>query len=295
MPITIGIPFYNAEAYLTDAIRSVFAQTYQDWELLLIDDGSTDRSLEIAHSIRDPRVRVISDGVNRRLPYRLNQITSEAKYDLIGRMDADDLISPTRFEKQVAILAAHSEIDLVTTGVCSLTKDNQPVGVRCGSPDDPITGRKLLLGQCAVVHAAILGRKSWFLRNPYDPSIPRAQDYELWLRAFSKKDFNLYILCAPLYYYREEDNVTSKRLLAAYAGHRQMFKRYGYLGFNRYELPLMSAKSYCKSMVVKFLSVCDRMDLLLNRRNRSIDGMNLLNQFNREIQQILQTRLPGLD
>ena len=101
MPITIGIPFYNAEVYLADAIRSIFAQTYQEWELILVDDGSTDSSLEIARSVKDSRVRVIADGVNRRLPYRLNQITAEAKYDLIGRMDADDIISPVRFEKQL--------------------------------------------------------------------------------------------------------------------------------------------------------------------------------------------------
>jgi len=64
MSITIGMPFYNAEKYLADAIRSVFAQTYQDWELILMDDGSTDQSLEIAKSVDDPRVRVFSDGKN---------------------------------------------------------------------------------------------------------------------------------------------------------------------------------------------------------------------------------------
>jgi glycosyltransferase involved in cell wall biosynthesis len=130
MPISIGIPFYNAEKFLAGAIRSVFAQTYQDWELILIDDGSTDGSLEIARSVNDPRVRVISDGVNKKLPTRLNQIVAEAKYDFIGRMDADDLISPPRFQKQVAVLNKHSEIDLVTTGVFSVTNALKPIGVR---------------------------------------------------------------------------------------------------------------------------------------------------------------------
>jgi glycosyltransferase involved in cell wall biosynthesis len=59
MSLSIGIPFYNCEKFLPDAIRSIFAQTYQDWELILVDDGSTDRSLEIACSVDDPRVRVI--------------------------------------------------------------------------------------------------------------------------------------------------------------------------------------------------------------------------------------------
>ena len=60
-PVSIGLPFFNAERFLIDAVKSVFAQTHQDWELILMDDGSTDRSLEIAKSIRDPRVRVYSD------------------------------------------------------------------------------------------------------------------------------------------------------------------------------------------------------------------------------------------
>ncbi|MEN6400626.1 MAG: glycosyltransferase, partial [Armatimonadia bacterium] len=62
--VTVGLPFYNNESTLLDAVRSIFAQTFQDWELVLLDDGSTDGSLEIARSIDDPRVRVIADGQN---------------------------------------------------------------------------------------------------------------------------------------------------------------------------------------------------------------------------------------
>jgi glycosyltransferase involved in cell wall biosynthesis len=295
MPITIGIPFYNAEAYLADAIRSVFAQTHQEWELILVDDGSADRSLEIARAVKDPRVRVISDGQNKRLPYRLNQIASEARFDFVGRMDADDLISPTRFEKQIEILNMNVGYDLVTAGICSITNDNRPVGVRFGSPNDSITGRKLLLGQCAVVHAAILGRKSWFLRNPYDTTADRMEDYELWLRAYSKNDFRLYILSEPLYYYREEENVTPKRILRAYAGQRQLVKSYGHLWFNRFEIPLAVSTLYGKSFVVRILSASNKMDILLKRRNREIEDQESMDTFAREIDQVLKTKVPGLD
>ena len=162
MSITIGIPFYNAELYLADAIRSIFAQTYQDWELILVDDGSTDRSLEIARSVKDRRVRVISDGRNRRLPSRLNQIAAEARYDLVGRMDADDLISPTRFEKQVAFLSNHPEVDLVTTGICSISNGERPVGVRTDSAMMSLQGA--ILSSVATQFAMLQysGRKSWF-------------------------------------------------------------------------------------------------------------------------------------
>lgn len=120
MYISIGIPFFNAEKYLEDAIKSVLAQTFQNWELILVDDGSTDRSLEIARSFVDPRIRIISDGSNRRLPYRLNQIINEAKYDIIARMDADDLMAVDRLEKQMKVLNENPEIDLVVTSLYSI-------------------------------------------------------------------------------------------------------------------------------------------------------------------------------
>ena len=72
--VSIGIPFYNSAEFLKDAIRSVFAQTYAEWELLLVDDGSNDGSLAIANSIDDPRVRVFSDGKHKGLISRLNQM-----------------------------------------------------------------------------------------------------------------------------------------------------------------------------------------------------------------------------
>jgi glycosyltransferase involved in cell wall biosynthesis len=294
MPITIGIPFFNAEAFLADAIRSVFAQTYQDWELVLVDDGSKDRSLEIARSVKDPRVRVISDGQNRRLPYRLNQITAEAKYDLVGRMDADDLISPVRFEKQVAFLNEHPKVDLVTTGVCSIANDKRPIGVRYGSPDDPITGRNLLLGRHGICHAAILGRKSWFLRNPHD--LPQhSGDFELWLRAYSKNDLNIFVMHEPLYYYREENNVIAWKLQAEYKNQRQAYAKYGHLWFDRWELPLLTVKSYAKVLVVRALSASGKLNLLLERRNSLIESESLLLRFNQEIRQIADTKVPGFD
>ena len=295
MPITIGIPFYNAEKYFADAIRSVFAQTYQEWDLILIDDGSTDRSLEIARAVNDPRVRVISDGLNKRLPYRLNQIAREAKYDVVGRMDADDLISPTRFEMELEVLNRHPEVDLVTTGICSITNDNRPIGTRCGSPGESITGRNLLFGTNGIVHAAIVARRAWFLRNPYDPSAIRMEDYELWLRAYSKNDFRIHVLGEPLYYYREEENVTAKRILTAYAGQRELYKKYGPLWLRRHEVSLVVAKSHCKSLAVRIFSALNRMDILLKRRNKEIEDKESMNFFVDEIDRVLKTKVPGLD
>ena len=117
--ITVGIPIYNAEEYLDNAIKSVLAQSYPHWELILVNDGSTDGSVDIAKKYLgiDSRIRLIDDGLNKKLPARLNQIIKEAKYEYIARMDADDLMAVDRLQKQIELLVNNPTIDLVTTGM----------------------------------------------------------------------------------------------------------------------------------------------------------------------------------
>ena len=83
--VTVGIPFRNAESTLPEAIASVFAQEHEDWELVLVDDGSTDRSGQLAGQVRDPRVFVINDGRQLGLSARLNQIAAQARGGCVQR------------------------------------------------------------------------------------------------------------------------------------------------------------------------------------------------------------------
>lgn len=289
MAITIGLPFYNAAPFLADAIKSVFAQTYSDWELILIDDGSTDNSLAIAKSIDDPRVRVYSDGKNKKLASRLNEIITLAKYDIIARMDADDLIAPTRLERQLQILKNNPNIDLVSTGIISITNDLKIIGKR-GNNYSNINLEDLLYKRKSVVHAAIIGKKSWFKRNRYDTSLKIAQDYELWLRAASKNDFNIQVIENPLYYYREEGNATYKKLKAAYRNERNMYKKYA--GKHKFKL---ITKSYLKSIVIFFLNHLNRMDILLNKRSSNLQNKILEQSFKKDLQIIKNTKIKGLE
>src|SRR5690606_22420882 len=119
----------NPGTAFVDAIRSVFVQTHSNWELILIDDGSTDQSLDLALKIRDSRVRVISDGKHKGLPTRLNEITASASGEYIARMDADDVMHPERLEKQVKFLLSHPSCDVVGTGVFFIDKNGTPVGI----------------------------------------------------------------------------------------------------------------------------------------------------------------------
>lgn len=290
-PISIGISFYNAELTLLDAVRSIFAQTYQNWELILVDDGSTDRSLEIAQSINDPRVRVYSDGENRRLAARLNQITKLAKYDFLARMDADDLISPVRLEKQMEVLLSQPNIDLVSTGICSLSDDYNPVGIRCVTGEHRITADGLLSGASGIVHASLLGRREWFLRNPYKESMLKSQDTNLWVRSYSKNDLRVAFIGEPLYYYREDGNVTKKQLLLAYAMGRHTILTDAKKGFSLSVKSRELIDNLIKTFAVKFFTAY-ALKLARNRRNAEPLGVLKKDSLSNEISFIRSITLP---
>lgn len=224
--ISIGIPFYNAEEYLSDAIKSILAQSYQYWELMLVDDGSTDHSLEIAKqfALKDKRIRVISDGLNKKLPYRLNQIIDESKYDYIARMDADDLIHPDKLKIQLNFLENNKEFDLVSTGVISINNRNEIKGIRCVTKI--YTDFSQVKRHYPIVHASILARKNWYKRNKYNIGLPRAEDYELWCRTISNNDLKLAVLPEPLYYYREEGLVTAEKMKNSYIDCLKIYKNF---------------------------------------------------------------------
>lgn len=217
--VTIAIPFFNCRAYLPEAIKSVFSQSHEEWELLLIDDGSTDGSLEFAEAIDDPRVRVISDGKNLGLPARLNQVAELATYELIARMDADDLMSPHRLSRQLQVLTDDPSVDLVSTGLFSMDDNRNLQGARGKDSVDPSLS-SILRGNAMIVHASIIYRREWLLRNPYNPAVPLVEDWELWVRAKAKNDLRLRTIADPLYVYREGGNVTRERLLGCYRSSR---------------------------------------------------------------------------
>ena len=279
MYITIGIPFYNAEYFLLDAIKSVFAQTHEKWELILLDDGSDDRSLEIAQSINDPRVRVYSDGKNKKLASRLNEIVKLAKYDIIARMDADDLMSPYRIEKQIQILEKNSDIDLISTGIYSINDSFNPISVRYHS-DNVINLSDLLFrkGGAGIVHASIVAKKEFFVRNPYNENYPIAQDFGLWIKCLRKNDLNIFIIKDPLYFYREEGSLNIKKILLAYKFERLFFKKY----LKKYKFRLI-LRSYSKSLLYMIVNSFGFFGTLIRMRNYVPLSLELKEKFYSEL------------
>lgn len=263
--ISIGIPFYNAQQYLGYAIESVLSQKYENWELILVDDGSIDNSLAIAnmYAEEDSRIRVISDGMNKKLPYRLNQLIKESTGDFIARMDADDIMHPERLEKQLSFLETNKSYDLVSTGLVSIDNDNIVKGYR--RVESLYDNFSNIENSYPIVHPSVMARRSWFERNKYSEEYPRAEDFELWTRAISNNDFKMAVLPDLLLYYREEGNLSVDKILNTY---NDVFKIYSsYYADGKFNLNAI--KKNLKILIIKGLYYSGNLQKLASRRNSS--------------------------
>lgn len=222
--VTIGLPFYNPGSLLVDAVRSVLAQTFQDWELILVNDGSTDESVKFASSIADARVKVRSDGKNLGLVARLNELSDIARGEYIMRMDADDLMVPTRLQEQVSFLASNPKMDVVGTEAFILDSEGKLVGARRIKPSE-FDNAARCMRQGMVIHPTIMARRDWFLQNKYSPDYIRAEDRELFARVFEKHAVGH--LDKLLHFYRVPSVVRLKAFLQGYHSERKVALRYG--------------------------------------------------------------------
>lgn len=264
--VTIAIPFYNNARTLVSAIQSVYAQTYPNWELILLNDGSTDGSLTLVAELSDPRVRIVDDNQNRGLVYRLNQIPGLANGKYIARMDGDDMMHPTRIAKQVALLESQPEIDLVDTAAYFIDSNESPVakiGMEAISrrPQDVI--KKAML-----IHASVVGKKSWFLANRYDPDYVRAEDYELWCRTYSRSRFER--IQEPLYIIRG-GHINVENYRSSMATMRRILTNYGPLTLTGWEKRVEIAKTYLKSGIYTIFGRLNMQHKLVALRGKTLD------------------------
>lgn len=289
--ITVGLPFYNAERTLEAAIRSVFAQSCTAWELILVDDGSTDGSLRIARSVEDPRVRVVSDGRNRGLVDRLNQITSLVCTGYAARMDADDLMHPERLARQVAFLDASPDTDLVGSAIYTIDGAGRLTGVRGRGPAD--TSLPVVVRYGYAVHPTLSGRTEWFRRNPYDPEFVRAEDHELWCRTCASSRFDK--IHDALLFYREAAPVNVAAYVKSARTERKILRRYGPPVLGRRLTARLMAETYLKSTAYRVLTPLGLQPVLLRARGSVPLPHAEHAALQRVLEGVLRTAVPGLD
>lgn len=180
--VTVLMSVYNGEKFLKEAMESILNQTFTNFEFLIINDGSTDSSVEIIESYKDSRIRLINNEKNLKLIASLNKGISLAKGKYIARMDCDDFSVPQRLQKQVEFLESNSEYGLVGTYYTVIDGEGKEQrNVSYPSSNELI---KLFLSlNCPLAHGSIMGRTELFKENLYGSKESYAvEDYELWTR-----------------------------------------------------------------------------------------------------------------
>ncbi len=209
--ISVLMGMYNVENTIEEAILSIQNQTYTNWELILCDDGSTDRTINIAKEVAkfDSRIIVLSNGCNLGLNYTLNHCLSIAKGDFIARMDGDDTCSPERFERQVRFLLSQNEYDIVSSTMNLFDNDGvweTTVAKKYPTKADVVTGSP-------ICHAPVMMRKECMDKvNGYtiDKKMLRVEDVNLWIKLYAE-GYKCYNIDEPLYNMRNDKNAFSRR------------------------------------------------------------------------------------
>jgi len=202
---TVLMPVYNSEKFLREAVESILNQTFSDFEFLVINDGSTDKSVEIIESYNDSRIRLVHNEQNLGLIATLNKGLNLANGEYIARMDGDDISLVHRLEKQVEFLDCNPDIAICGTLIKTFGNVNSSV---FRYPQDSDLIKSTLLFKCALAHPAVMIRKSAIDGLYFNYSYKHAEDYELWTRA--SKFLKFYNIQDVHLLYRMHENQVSQ-------------------------------------------------------------------------------------
>jgi glycosyltransferase involved in cell wall biosynthesis len=197
--ISVIMSAYNSSDSIERAISSILDQTFSDFELIIIDDGSTDNTVEIIRSITDERIKLFQLE-HSGLPTALNYGVSQANSEIIVRHDSDDWSSSDRFAQQVKYLEDDSELDLVASWHNIVGSDGTHFGLKQSATDDADL-KKMLARRSPFCHGAVAVRKSALERvGGYNVAMLYSQDYDLWLR-MAAEGMKFTCIPKPLYNY----------------------------------------------------------------------------------------------
>lgn len=211
--VSIGMSVKDSAATIALSIASVISQDFSDWELILIDDGSSDGTGEIIRRFQDSRIRLVTFAECRGLAARLNEAVRLSAGEFFARMDGDDLMYPGRLRLQYDYLKEHPSVDLVAGGELVFKGDGIVLGLRCSEATHHLTCAHPWRG-IPLAHPTWMGRMQWFRENPYPEDLIRAEDQALLLLSLKKSHFA--ILGEILIGYREEPRSASMLLKVRY-------------------------------------------------------------------------------
>jgi glycosyltransferase involved in cell wall biosynthesis len=214
--VTVIMPVYNGSSYLESAIQSIRKQSYKDWELIIINDGSTDDTKLIVNRFiaLDSRIKMVNNRRNLGIACSLNKGIRLAKGRYIARQDADDISQPNRLSKQVSFLNNNNDYGLVSSLFIVMSEAGQPIKITA-LPLDDYEIKLSLLFYNPIAHGSVMIRNSVLKQHnlDYDPNDLHCEDYGLWIKL--SMHTKIKILPTPLYTWRlTSAGVTSRNLSA---------------------------------------------------------------------------------
>ncbi len=188
--ISVVMSVYNGERHLEEAVASILNQSFSDFEFIIINDGSTDRTVEIIESFSDSRIRLIHNDGNIGLTKSLNKGIELSNGEFIARMDADDISLPERFKKQIDFLDAHPEIGITGTNVRAIGENSKPK-YKIKYPENHWLIYWSLLFSNPMCHPSVMIRKEVLNKyGNYNSQLKSSQDFELWSRLIGQTKFH---------------------------------------------------------------------------------------------------------
>ena len=272
--VTVLMSVYNGMPYLAESIESIRRQTLRDCALLIVNDGSTDGTVEYLSGLDDPRIRVIHQR-NQGLAAALNHGLEHCESEFVARIDADDVALPTRLEKQLSFLRAHPRVGMVGTQFRWLFKDRTG-GARPIPCDHATIDARHMIGRHGLVHSTIMCRTALMREIGGYWSMRVAQDWDLFLKMGERAE--LANLDEVLLYVRVVDSSTQSRQMAkvrtcvAYAC--ELARR------RRGQLPPITFEKFCDLRAA---------DPWWKRAGRALD-VEALRQYRRAQSEILGSR-----
>lgn len=203
--ISVIMSVYNGESYLAQAVDSVLRQTFSDWELIIINDCSSDSTASILkeYAERDARVHVLTNEVNSKLPASLNRGIAASRGTYIARMDADDICLPDRLEKQYRFMEEHPDVAISSCRFLTL-KNGAYASGGCGGRCDADAIKAMLFVSNPILHPGVIARAQVMRELLYDTALTCTEDLALWIKA-AQKGLKMEILPEYLMIYRLHD------------------------------------------------------------------------------------------
>jgi glycosyltransferase involved in cell wall biosynthesis len=225
----------NGEKFIKKAIDSILVQTYKYFELIIIDDGSTDSSLQIIKQFSDSRIVLFINEQNMGQSYSRNRGIKESVGEYIAIMDSDDIALPDRLEKQVSFLEGNPYISLCSSSATLIDENGAPFGEK-NTPENDVEIKLRLLFYCPIIHPTVMFRKADFLNINllYDEHFVYAQDFDVWSRAMDKLSFFGIQESLLLFRFKHEGSISKSKVGAQSAYAKEIIVRNmrDYIGFD---------------------------------------------------------------